>query len=91
MNLDFIAIDGEQSGDTAVVPSFANILWTCIGFAEIALVVARLVLPRGPLRLSLALTIPALIILGAVINAIYNFLTTGHALEAPRRRKPSRR
>lgn len=91
MNLDSAAIDGEQSGDAAVVPSFANILWTCIGFAEIALVVARLVLPRGPLRLSLALSIPVLIILGAIVNAIYNYITTGHALEAPPRRKASRR
>ncbi len=91
MNIDFVTIDGEQSGDAAVAPSFANILWTCIGFAEIALVAARLVLHPGPFRLSLALCIPLLIILGAIVNAIYNLLTTGHALDAPPRGKASRR
>jgi hypothetical protein len=91
MNIDFAANDRERSGDAAVAPSFANILWTCIGFAEIALVAARLVLHPGPLRLWLALCIPVLIILGAIANAIYNLLTTGHALDAPPRSKASRR
>jgi hypothetical protein len=63
--------------------SFATVLWTAIVGIDIVIAVARLFLPPGPVRLSMALTIPALILLGALINAIYNRITTGHALEAP--------
>ena len=35
----------------------------------------------GPVRLSFAFMIPALIILGAIANAIYNRITIGHALD----------
>lgn len=69
---------------------FATILWTVIIVADIALLAARMFMPRGPLRLSFALAIPVLILLGALINAIYNRVTTGHALEGPPRRPFSR-
>ncbi|HKT17573.1 MAG TPA: hypothetical protein VJR47_05995 [Stellaceae bacterium] len=65
---------------------FATILWTTIILADIALAVARVFMSRGPLRLSFALAIPVLILLGALINAIYNRITTGSALGGPPRR-----
>jgi len=70
---------------------FATILWVVIGAIEMFLVVARFVLEPSPIRLSIALSIPALLILGAAINAVYNRLTTGHMLEGPPRRSASRR
>ncbi|HXS42639.1 MAG TPA: hypothetical protein VN766_20755 [Stellaceae bacterium] len=70
--------------------SFATILWSAIIVTDVALAVARMFMARGTLRLSFALAIPVLILLGALINAVYNRVTTGHALEAPPRRKVSR-
>jgi hypothetical protein len=70
--------------------SFATILWTVIVGIDVAIAVARLFLPPGPVRLSMALSIPALILLGALINAVYNRITTGHALESPPRRSVPR-
>ena len=64
-------------------PSFARILWTGIFAIEIPLVVLRMFMVPGPLRLWMSLAVPALIILGALTNAIYNLVTTGHALESP--------
>jgi hypothetical protein len=72
-------------------PRFATILWTLIVAIDIALVAARPFLARGPVRLGTALAIPVLIILGAVVNAIYNWLRSGHPLEAPPRRWEARR
>ena len=77
--------------NSAVEPSFARILWTGIFAIELPLVVVRMFMTPSPLRLSLSLAIPGLIILGAITNAIYNFFTTGHALEAPPPRRTSRR
>ena len=71
-------------------PTFANILWVVIAAIEIPMVVVRMFMTPSPLRLSMALAIPALIILGAAINAIYNWLTTGHMLDAPPRRHARR-
>lgn len=70
--------------------SFATVLWIVIVGIDIVIAVARLFLPPGPVRLSMALSIPVLILLGALINAIYNRVTTGHALEAPPRRPAPR-
>ena len=70
--------------------SFANVLWTAIAAVEILLVVIRIFLPPSPIRLSMGLSIPGLIILGAIVNAIYNLVTTGHMLEAPPRRPSPR-
>ena len=70
---------------------FVTILWSAIAVVEAFLVVARIFLEPSPLRLSIALSIPALLILGALANAIYNRLTTGHMLEAPPRHRASRR
>ena len=64
-----------------MVPTFGNVLWIVIGVIEVFLVTVRLLLPPGPVRLSLSLSIPALIILGAIVNAIYNRITLGHALD----------
>lgn len=72
--------------NTAVETSFARILWTGIFAIEIPLVIVRMFMTPSPLRLSISLSIPGLIILGAIANAIYNLITTGHALEAPPRR-----
>jgi hypothetical protein len=74
----------------AVDPSFARILWTGIFAIELPLVVVRMFMTPGPLRLSMSLAIPGLIILGAVTNAVYNLVTTGHALESPPRRASRR-
>ncbi len=71
--------------------NFANILWAAIAVIDVALVAVRMVLEPGPVRLSVALSIPGLIILGALINAIYNRITTGHMLESPPPRRRSRR
>lgn len=71
--------------------SFSTILWAAIAVIELFLVTARFLLEPSPLRLSLALSMPALLILGAAINAIYNRLTTGNMLEAPPRRRAARR
>lgn len=65
--------------------NFPTILWAAIAVAELLLVVARMFLPPSPIRLSMGLSIPGLIILGAIANAIYNRFTTGHMLEAPPR------
>ena len=63
--------------------NFTNILWAGIGAVELFLVIARIFLHPGPVRLTMALAIPGLIILGAVANAIYNRFTIGHMLEPP--------
>jgi hypothetical protein len=68
---------------SAVELNFSNLLWGGIGLAELALVTARFFLHPGPMRLSLALCMPLLLIVGAVANAIYNRVTTGHALDDP--------
>lgn len=65
----------------AVVLNFSNVLWLAIGAVEVLLLAARILMSPGPLRLSFALMMPLLIILGAVANAIYNRITTGHALD----------
>jgi hypothetical protein len=70
---------------------FATILWTAIVAIDVAIVAARPFLPRGPLRLGMALAVPGFIILGAAVNAIYNWLTSGHPLEAPQRPRAARR
>jgi len=64
-----------------VVLNFTNLLWLTIGVAEALLVTARIFLHPSLLRLSLALLIPGLIILGAILNAIYNRLSAGHAMD----------
>jgi hypothetical protein len=61
--------------------NFSNILWLTIAVAEAALVAARIFMHPGPLRLTFALMIPALIILGAIANAVYNRVTLGHAID----------
>ncbi len=63
--------------------TFTNLLWAVIAGIEIVLVTVRMFLAPGPFRISIALAIPGLIILGAVVNAIYNTITTGHPLDAP--------
>jgi hypothetical protein len=64
-----------------VVWNFSNLLWVAIAIIEAALVTARIFIHPGLVRLSMALLIPSLIILGAIINAIYNRLTIGHAVD----------
>jgi hypothetical protein len=64
-----------------VVLNFTNVLWLAIAAIEVVLVTARLFMPPGPVRLSFAFMIPTLIILGAIANAVYNRVTTGHALD----------
>jgi lipoprotein signal peptidase len=64
-----------------VVLNFSNVLWLAIAVIELLLVAARFFMAPGPVRLSLAFLIPSLIILGAIANAIYNRITTGHALD----------
>ena len=64
-----------------MILSFTNILWLAIAVLEAFLVTARIFMERGPVRLAFALLIPLLIILGAIVNAIYNRLTTGHAID----------
>ncbi len=61
--------------------SFSNILWLAIATLEVLLVTARMLMHPGPVRLMFALLIPLLIILGAIANAIYNRITTGHAID----------
>jgi hypothetical protein len=78
------------SGESALDASFATILWSIIIVTDIALALARMFMAPGTLRLSFALAIPILILLGALINAVYNRITSGHALDAPPRRKVSR-
>jgi hypothetical protein len=78
------------SENTAMEFGFITILWVTIVVVDAFLVVARIFLEPSPLRLSLALSIPVLLILGAVVNAIYNRLTTGRMLEAPPRRRATR-
>jgi len=63
--------------------TFSNVLWSSIAVIEVFLVAARIVLHPSPLRLAMAFLIPLLIILGAVANAIYNRIKTGHALDDP--------
>jgi hypothetical protein len=75
---------------SALDASFATILWSIIIVTDIALALARMFMAPGTLRLSFALAIPVLILLGALINAVYNRITSGHALDAPPRRKVSR-
>jgi len=62
---------------------FPTILWVTIAVIESFVVVARFILEPSPLRLSLALAIPGLLILGAAINAIFNLLTTGSIFDSP--------
>lgn len=70
--------------------NFPTILWSLILVVEAGLVMARFLLEPSPIRLSIALSIPALLILGAAANAIYNRITTGHMLEGPPRRRATR-
>jgi hypothetical protein len=65
----------------AVILNFTNILWLAIAVLEALLVTARMFMHPGPVRLTFALLIPLLIILGAIANAIYNRITTGHAID----------
>lgn len=71
-------------------PGFAVYLWASVFFVDALLLIARMFLEPGPLRLSLSLSIPLLLILGALINAIYNRIVTGNIFDAPppRRRIP---
>ena len=88
LRLGFGASNATFEGE-AVILSFSNILWLAIAVLEIFLVTARMFMERGPMRLTFALLIPLLIILGALVNAIYNRITTGHAIDdlpAARRR-----
>ena len=64
-----------------MVWNFSNLLWVTIAVMEAALVTARIFLHPGIIRLSMALLIPSLIILGAIVNAIYNRITIGHAVD----------
>jgi hypothetical protein len=64
-----------------VVLNFSNVLWLTIAVLEAVLVTVRMFLHPGTLRLSLALMIPLLFILGAIVNAIYNRITIGHAID----------
>jgi len=64
-----------------VTLTFTTILWLAIAVLEALLVAARIFMHPGPVRVTLALMIPVLIILGAIINAIYNRITTGHAID----------
>ncbi len=61
--------------------NFTNILWLAIAVLEAFLVTARMFMHPGPWRLTFALLIPLLIILGAIVNAIYNRITIGHAID----------
>ena len=61
--------------------TFTNVLWLAIAVLEALLVTARMFMERGPVRLTFALLIPLLIIVGAIVNAIYNRITTGHAID----------
>jgi hypothetical protein len=61
--------------------NFPTLLWAAIAVLELVLVVARMFLLPSPLRLAMGLSIPGLILLAAIANAIYNRLTTGHMLE----------
>ncbi len=63
--------------------TFTNVLWAAIASIEIILVVLRILTPLGPQRVIMAVSIPALIILGAIINAIYNRITIGRILDEP--------
>jgi hypothetical protein len=65
--------------------NFTNLLWAFIAVAEIVLVTVRMFLRPGPIRVSMAVSIPALIIVGAVVNAIYNRITIGRVLDDPPR------
>ena len=76
-------------GDAAVKIGFVTILWSVILAAGVALVTAQAFMAPGPVRLSMRLSIPGLIILGAIVNAIYNRITIGHMLDDPPR--PRRR
>ncbi|HLI20251.1 MAG TPA: hypothetical protein VKV32_03980 [Stellaceae bacterium] len=64
-----------------MVPNFTNLLWLSIAVVEALLVAARIFIHPGLLRLSMALMIPLLFILGAIVNAIYNRITTGRAMD----------
>jgi hypothetical protein len=64
-----------------VTLNFSNTLWLTIAVLEAILVTARMFMHPGPVRLSFALLIPLLIILGAIANAIYNRVTIGHAID----------
>jgi hypothetical protein len=64
-----------------VTLNFTNILWLAIAALEALLVTARMFMHPGPMRLTFALLIPLLIILGAIANAIYNRITIGHAID----------
>ncbi|HEY1504642.1 MAG TPA: hypothetical protein VGF92_10105 [Stellaceae bacterium] len=61
--------------------NFTNILWLAIAAIEALLVTARMFMHPGPVRLTFALLIPLLIIVGALVNAIYNRITIGHAID----------
>lgn len=64
-----------------MILNFTNILWLAIAVLEALLVTARMFMHPGPVRLTFALLIPFLIIFGAIANAIYNRITTGHAID----------
>jgi hypothetical protein len=61
--------------------NFPTLLWAVIAVLELVLAVVRMFLLPSPLRLAMGLAIPGLILFGAIANAIYNRLTTGHMLE----------
>jgi len=64
-----------------VILTFTNILWLAIAVLEAFLVTARMFMHPGLVRVTFALLIPFLIILGAIVNAIYNRITTGHMMD----------
>jgi len=69
---------------------FPTILWIVILVLEALLVTAWLVLDPGLVRLSIRFAMPALLILGGVINGIYNYFMTGNVLEGPPPRRRAR-
>jgi len=64
-----------------VTLNFSNVLWLTIAVLEAILVTARMFMHLGPVRLTFALLIPLLIIVGAIVNAIYNRVTIGQAID----------
>jgi hypothetical protein len=80
LRVDAGASNATPEGE-AVTLNFTNILWLAIAAIEALLVTARMFMHPGPVRLTFALLIPLLIIVGALVNAIYNRITIGHAID----------
>jgi hypothetical protein len=80
LRLGFGASNAKPEGE-AVTLNFTNILWLAIAALEAFLVTARMFMHPGPVRLTFALLIPLLFIVGAIVNAIYNRITIGHAID----------